>query len=101
LAWFIQDAVDALDIDRLVDTYRMSGKGELSYPPRVMLRLLIYGYCTGTFASRRIAAQIDDSIAFRVLAAGHRPSHRTICRFREQKHRRVQATVRAGRRDRP
>lgn len=84
MAWFIQDAVDALDIDRLVDTYRMSGKGELSYPPRVMLRLLIYGYCTGTFASRRIAAQIDDSIAFRVLAAGHRPSHRTICRFREQ-----------------
>lgn len=83
LAWFIQDAVNALDIDNLIDSYRISGKGELPYPPRVMLQLLIYAYCTGTFSSRKIAAQIEDSIAFRVLAAGHSPHHRTICRFRE------------------
>ena len=84
LAWFIQDAVAALDIDKLVETYRVSGKGELPYPPRVLLQILIYAYCTGTFSSRKIAAQIEDSIAFRVLAAGHQPSHRTICRFREE-----------------
>lgn len=84
LAWFIQDAVAALDIDKLLETYRISGKGELAYPPRVMLQILIYAYCTGTFSSRRIAAQIDDSIAFRVLAAGLQPSHRTISRFREE-----------------
>ena len=84
LAWFIQDAVAALDIDKMVETYRVSGKGELPYPPRVMLQILIYAYCTGTFSSRKIAAQIEDSIAFRVLAAGHQPSHRTICRFREE-----------------
>jgi transposase len=83
LAWFIQDAVAALDIDKLVDTYRISGKGELPYPPRVMLQILIYAYCTGTFSSRKIAAQVEDSIAFRVLAAGHQPSYRTISRFRE------------------
>ncbi|MEO6593378.1 MAG: IS1182 family transposase [Planctomycetota bacterium] len=83
LAWFIQDAVAALDIDKLIDAYRVSGKGELPYPPRVMLQILIYAYCTGTFSSRKIAAQIEDSIAFRVLAAGHVPSYRTICRFRE------------------
>jgi transposase len=84
LAWFIQDAVEALDINKLLESYRPCGKGELPYPPRVMLRLLIYAYCTGTFSSRRIAAQIEDSIAFRVLAAGHEPNHRTICRFREE-----------------
>jgi transposase len=83
LAWFIQDAVGELDIDKLIDTYRVSGKGELPYPPRVMLQLLIYAYCTGTFSSRKIAAQIDDSIAFRILAEGHTPSYRTINRFRE------------------
>lgn len=86
LAWFVQDAVAAMDIDALVEKHRVSGKGELPYPPRVMLQILIYAYCTGTFSSRRIAAQIDDSIAFRVLAAGHRPSHRTIRRFREENH---------------
>lgn len=48
-----------------------------------MLQLLIYAYSTGTFSSRKIAAQIADSIAFRVLAEGHKPSYRTLCRFRE------------------
>lgn len=83
LAWFIRDAVAELDIDKLIDAYRVSGKGELPYPPRVMLQLLIYAYCTGTFSSRKIAAQVEDSIAFRVLAEGLTPSYRTISRFRE------------------
>jgi hypothetical protein len=41
-------------------------------------------YSSGVFSSRRIARHVDENIAFRVLAAGHRPDHRTICRFREQ-----------------
>lgn len=84
LAWFVIDAVEQLDIDALLQKYRVCGKGEQAYPPRVMLALLIYGYCTGTFASRKIATQVEDSIAFRVIAAGLSPSHRTICRFREE-----------------
>ena len=84
LAWFVIDAVEHLDIDNLLRKYRTGGKGEQAYPPRVMLALLIYAYCTGTFASRKIAAQIEDSVAFRVIAAGLSPSHRTICRFREE-----------------
>jgi transposase len=84
LAWFVVDAVEQLDIEPLLQEYRVSGKGEQAYPPRVMLALLIYGYCTGTFASRKIAAQVEDSVAFRVIAAGMSPSHRTICRFREE-----------------
>ncbi|MCA8977366.1 MAG: IS1182 family transposase [Planctomycetes bacterium] len=84
LAWFVIDAVEQLDIDRLLAKYRSGGKGEQAYPPRVMLALLIYAYCTGTFASRKIAAQVEDSVAFRVIAAGLSPSHRTICRFREE-----------------
>jgi len=84
LAWFVIDAVEQLDIDKLLDKYRIAGKGELAYPPRVMLALLVYAYCTGTFSSRKITAQIADSVAFRVIAAGLTPSHRTISRFREE-----------------
>ena len=84
LAWFIQDAVESLDLDALSDRYRMCGKGELPYSPRMMLRVLIYSYCTGTFSSRKIAAQLEDSVAFRVLAGNQMPGHRTICRFRER-----------------
>ncbi len=89
LAWFVIDAVDQLDIEKLLQKYRACGKGEQAYPPRVMLALLIYAYCTGTFASRKIAAQVEDSVAFRVIAAGLSPSHRTISRFRDNRWERV------------
>jgi transposase len=83
LAWFVMETVDQLNIDGFLDFYRQCGKGELPYPPKVMLALLIYAYATGVKSSRRIAAQIEDSIAFRVMARGFKPNHRTICRFRE------------------
>jgi hypothetical protein len=49
----------------------------------LMLKLLIYGYSTGVFSSRKIARQIEENVAFRVLAAGQSPSHRSMCRFRQ------------------
>ena len=84
LASFIHDAVEALDVDKLMVDDRQCGKGLQPCPPRVMLRLLIYAYCTGTFSSRRIAANTEVSIALRVLAAGHGLDHRTIGRFRDE-----------------
>ena len=84
LAWFVADAVNSLDIDELLDRYRICGKGELPYDPRMMLRVLIYGYSTGVTSSRKIAKQLEENVAFRVLAGNQMPSHRTICRFRER-----------------
>jgi transposase len=66
-----------------VDRYRTCGKGELAYSPRVLLKLLIYGYATGVVSSRKIAKALQEGVAFRVLACGLSPGHRTICRFRE------------------
>lgn len=83
LAWFIQDVVASLDVDALLDSYRVSGKGELPYDPRLMLRVLIYAYSTGTFSSRKIATQLQENVAYRVLAGNQMPGHRTICRFRQ------------------
>lgn len=82
LAWYVQDAVAAIETDHLLDRFRMCGKGELPYDPRMMLRVLIYAYCTGVFSSRKIAKQLEESVPFRVLAANQMPSHRSICRFR-------------------
>lgn len=84
LAWYIHDSVESLDSDQLLDRYRACGKGELPYDPRMMLRVLIYAYCTGVFSSRKIAKQLEDSVPFRVLAANQMPDHRTICRFRAE-----------------
>ena len=84
LVHFISDTIDQLDLSAIVGQYRESGTGNLAYHPRMMLKLLVYAYSTGVFASRKIAIQIEENVAFRYLAAGHSPSHRTICRFRQE-----------------
>ena len=83
LAWFICDAIDSLNVDALLEKYRVCGKGELAYDPRVLLKVLTYGYATGVVSSRKIAKAIHENVAFQVLSYDSFPSHRTICRFRE------------------
>ena len=50
----------------------------------MMVKVLIYGYATGVFSSRGLARKLEEDVAFRVLAAGNFPSHRTICEFRRR-----------------
>jgi len=57
-------------------------RGERPYAPRMMTALLLYGYATGVFSSRRIARATYEDVAFRVLAARNFPAHRTIRDFR-------------------
>jgi transposase len=86
LAHFISDTVDQLDLEALYARYqeREDGRGQLAYEPRLMLKLLIYGYAVGIFSSRKLARALEDLVPLRYLAAGNRPSHRTLARFREQ-----------------
>jgi Transposase DDE domain/Transposase domain (DUF772) len=55
----------------------------LPYDPRMMTKVLVYGYCVGVFSSRRIERRLVEDIAFRVLAAGNQPDFRTISDFRK------------------
>ena len=50
----------------------------------MMVKVLLYGYATGTFSSRKTARKLDEDIAYRVLSAGNRPRHRTICEYRRR-----------------
>src|SRR6202008_4487803 len=52
--------------------------------PRMMVTVLLYAYCTGTYSSRKIAGRLIDSVAFRFLAAGNQPDFRTISEFRRR-----------------
>ena len=84
LAYFISDTVDALDLRPLLGRYRSDGSGNVAYHPALMCKLLLYGYATGVFSSRKIAKACETDIAFRVLAASDAPSHRTVARFRKE-----------------
>jgi transposase len=81
LARFVSDMIDTLDLSEIEDAYTEE-RGHPPYHPCMMVKLLMYGYCTGTYSSRRIAAKLRDSVAFRVLAAGNEPDFRTISDFR-------------------
>jgi transposase len=93
LAHFVSDSVDQLDLTAWYVRYeqREDGRGQLAYEPRLMLKLLIYAYAEGIFSSRKIAQALDDLVPLRYLAAGNRPSHRTLARFREEHSARFQA----------
>jgi len=82
LARFIVEAMEKLDLSKLTRTY--AGRGSAAYHPEVMLGLLVYGYATGLFSSRKIERATYDSIAFRYLAAGLHPDHDTLATFRRR-----------------
>src|SRR3990170_7872797 len=82
LARFVVDIVDQLDLSGLTREYR--GAGSAAYHPTVMLGLLIYGYATGVYSSRRIEAATYESIAFRYIAANEQPDHDSLCTFRKR-----------------
>lgn len=82
LARLIVDVVDGLDISALEKAY--AGRGSAAYHPSVLLSLLVYGYATGVFSSRKIERATYDSVAFRFIAAGTHPDHDTLATFRRR-----------------
>src|SRR6266436_4736725 len=83
LAYFVSDVVDQLDLTAMHAVYGEEQRGQPPYDPRMMTKLLVYGYCGGVFSSRRIQQRLAEDIAFRVLAAGNGPNFRTISDFRK------------------
>ena len=83
LAYFISDVVDQLDLSSITARYEGERRGGPPYHPRMMVKVLLYGYCIGVASSRRIAQRLHEDIAFRVLAANNTPYFRTISDFRK------------------
>jgi len=83
LAYFISDVVDHLDLSTIMSRYEREERGYPPYHPRMMVKVMIYGYATGVFSSRKIAAKLTEDVAFRMLGAENFPAHRTISDFRK------------------
>ena len=83
LAYFISDAVDAMDLCGIESAYEKELRGQPPYHPRMMTKVLIYAYCTGVYSSRKIAKKLEEDVAFRVLGAQNQPDFRTISDFRK------------------
>ncbi len=84
LAHHVGDLVDGLDMTAFYAPCEGDGRRKSPYEPRMMLKVLIYGYATGVVSSRGLARKLQEDVAFRVLAAGNFPSHRALCEFRRR-----------------
>ena len=82
LARFVVEVVEGLDLRAMSGSYR--GSGSASYHPSMLLGLVIYGYATGVFSSRKLERATYDSVAFRFIAANDHPDHDTIAVFRRR-----------------
>ena len=82
LARFIVEVVDQLDLSRLIGQY--AGRGSKAHHPATLLAILVYGYATGVFSSRKLERATYDSVAFRYIAAGSHPDHDTLATFRRR-----------------
>ncbi|MBC8036306.1 MAG: IS1182 family transposase [Rhizobiales bacterium] len=82
LARFVVEVVEGLDLRGMSGSYR--GSGSASYHPQLLLALLVYGYATGVFSSRKLERASYDSVAFRFVAANQHPDHDTIAVFRRR-----------------
>jgi transposase len=85
LAHFVSDLVDsgALDLSAIYASYEEE-RGFPPYDPRLMLKLLIYGYATGVMSSRKLERATYRDVAARMLCADQHPDYRSIARFRRR-----------------
>ena len=84
LAWFVIDAVAALDLRPFYAVYRDNGQGRAAHDPAMMVALLLYSYALGERSSRRIERRCVEDVATRVICANQGPDHTTIARFRQR-----------------
>jgi transposase len=82
LARYVVEVVEGLDLLELEQAY--AGRGSAPYHPATLLALLIYGYATGCFSSRKIERATYDSLAFRFITCNRHPDHDTLATFRRR-----------------
>ena len=85
LARFLVDVVETVDLSAIYASYEAGdGRGQSAYAPAMMVRVLLYGYATGTYSSRKIQARTYEDVAFRFLSADEHPDHSTLAEFRKR-----------------
>ena len=85
LALYVSDVVDSLDLSGILKVYEEGdGRGRPPYHPAMMVKLLIYGYCTGKMSSRKLEQATHDDVPFRVLSCNQQPDHDSIAGFRKR-----------------
>jgi transposase len=79
----VNQVVDSLDLNSLIKKYK--GGGTTSYHPKMMLKVIVFGYLSNIYSSRKIAQALHRDIYFMWLSAMSYPDHNTLNRFRGER----------------
>jgi transposase len=86
LCFRVDAMVEQLNVGRFEEAY--ASEGRMAYPPRMMLKVWLYAFCLGVNSTRRLERRIREDLAFRYLAGGLGPDHKTLSEFL-RRHRRA------------
>jgi transposase len=86
LCFRVDAMAEQLDVGRFEEAY--GAEGRMAYPPRMMLKVWLYAFCLGVNSTRRLERRIREDLAFRYLAGGLGPDHKTLSEFL-RRHRRA------------
>lgn len=89
LVYLVDEMVENLDLKSFYDL--TDGAGNPAYDPRLMLKVLFFGYAIGIFSSRKLQQQCEENLAFIHLTRGQRPKFRAICEFRVRHQENIKA----------
>ena len=79
----VSSVIDQLQIDTILKKYKKLGAS--AFHPKMMLKIIVYGYLSNIYSSRKIEQAVQCNIHFMWLAGMQRPDHNTINRFRNDK----------------
>jgi len=86
LCFRLHQMVEQLEVSRFEVGY--AAEGRIAYPPRMMLKVWLYAFCLGVNSTRRLERRVREDLAFRYLAGGLMPDHKTLSEFL-RRHRRA------------
>jgi transposase len=86
LCFRLHQMVEQLEVSRFEEGY--AAEGRIAYPPRMMLKVWLYAFCLGVNSTRRLERRVREDLAFRYLAGGLMPDHKTLSEFL-RRHRRA------------
>jgi transposase len=84
LVYFLLDVISQMNLQPILQPYQAEERGQPPYHPTMLTTLLLYGYATGTFSSRRLMSRCETDAAFRVIVGEDIPDFRTISDFRKR-----------------
>jgi transposase len=84
LVYFLLDVLPQMNLQPILQPYQTEERGQPPFHPTMLVTLLLYGYATGVFSSRRLMARCETDAAFRVIVGEDIPDFRTISDFRKR-----------------